>query len=228
MAITDTEVSIFTSKILEGKIGKLALAKDTFTCGAFMKNVMEDSSYIGEEKSTKEVMVSVKKGMTSEEVLIYWIDKIKELGVQAEYFGLEKEKYNILYTVPKTNSPVTRLLYFTILRYGWAKPYVSLVKVLMDKENSDKKIKEEIKKEGYWTVFSKYHISLSKRNDYSSTFGLSNSCTTKIVQNDSFIKMFDPKNTLLSFDSINNRYSKVKDKNTSKYNSDDYKVPTWR
>lgn len=205
MLKTETSISVFGTKVREGALARIITRNETFTCGAFMKNVTNESTNIFDSHKEKEVILGINKTMTNEEVLLYWIDKVKKLGVDAEYFGLENGKYQILYKVPQTDNSTTRLQYFTILRYGWAHPYISLVRKMMSIE---KKYPMKLKKDGYWKTFMKNHCELSKDEHYSSTFGLTKARVSLPLSDKEFIAKFDINYSLSKFDSINTRFSK--------------------
>lgn len=209
---TMTSVTLFKHNIKDRQIIKVPKDYTDFTCGAFMAGIQKNPhSLLSEER--KEVLISFDKKRSNSKLIKYWIGKLKELGIDSEYWGEAGGKRSIMYHVNNDMNNVSRLAIFSLLRYLWITPYKDLIEFMYD---IDVKDNEDIKEHGYWGTFMRYHFVIQSYDTYSNVFGFANSTDYIIINNEEFKELLNT-NEVIKYDSINNRFNK--------YNRKDSKTP---
>ena len=199
---TDTALTFYKKQIKSGKVEVKAVDYGSFSCGAFVSDLYNKNKYNSDKDSA---IVRIKKPGNAKKILEFWTERVKDIGIDAEYFGLENNKHIILYKIPNTESKVTRLLHFTILRYGWAKPYSDLVKLLF---LLSQRVDDYKDPKYFWEKFFFYHNYLQNDVTYSSTFGLLVKNERRLISYEELLKVMDVNFELDKFDSINTRFNK--------------------
>jgi len=186
MLDTETTINLYKKGIRNGRLNKFIDPDyNYFTCGAFMKNICP--SQVSTHNDC--LLYSTQSPLNTKEKE-WWVKKIEEFGIKAEYLGIEKGANVFRYIIEDSYSSVYRLLRFTILRYAWAKPYSKLVKKMYHIETEDK-----LNGYDFWKIFMLYHAVLSRDDYYDSTFGLTGPNTILNVDNKKMIELFTVNNT---------------------------------
>lgn len=178
---TGTNMIRFDYSIKGGRIHMRPRSIGYFTCGAFMRDVLP-TNLLNEPNIDSEnclIWIDDTAWELDRKIVNWWLNKIKEFDIDAEYFGKEDAKHYIRYNIRNSFSRSFRLLRFTMLRYLWSTPYRVLVEhMYKEKDSSD------VDKHGFWRVFMKYHAQLSTFYHYSDTFGLTHPSTWSDIKSD--------------------------------------------
>lgn len=181
-----TDIDLFEEGIKLGKLNVRPKKIGIFTCGSFMRNIKPNIKYISQKDGMNTIIyIDHSRWGYEKDLVDWWMSMIKELGIDAEYFGKENDEHVIRYNVIESFNGNMRLLRFTILRYLWSTPYRCLVEHMYTLKDSP-----EVKKHGFWHVFMVYHARLSLFDGYSSTFGLTYPSKILNISNEDFIARF--------------------------------------
>ncbi len=197
MANTSTSIDLFVKRLKNSKMDTVrdSRYKSKFDCGSFMRGISP------KESNHKECILYSYQGELSEKEIVWWFERLKDLDIEATYFGKENGRDVYLYKLEDSFSSMYRLLRFTMVRYAWSTPFTSLVKRMFKVDNND-----EFEGIDFWTVFMAYHAVLSKNQYYDATFGLTSAGSYRPETNESMINKFTVKRVGIAASSINNLF----------------------
>lgn len=181
-----TDIDLFEESIKQGYLTIKPKKIGVFTCGSFMRSILPNSIWES-QKNGMDIIIYINNNRWGYDrnIVDWWMNIIKELDIDAEYFGQEGVNHIIRYKVMESFNQNMRLQRFTILRYLWAAPYRLIIEHMYTLKDSP-----EVKKHGFWHVFMKYHLQLSCFSNYSTTFGLTYGRKDVTISNKSFINKF--------------------------------------